>query len=51
MGWTAEDIPPGGLAGKTIIVTGGNSGIGFEAARAFAGRGAQLVLACRKGTK
>ncbi|MBW2236343.1 MAG: SDR family NAD(P)-dependent oxidoreductase, partial [Deltaproteobacteria bacterium] len=51
MGWTAEDIPPGGLAGKTIIVTGGNSGIGFEAARAFAGRGAQLVLACRNPQK
>jgi hypothetical protein len=51
MGWTAEDIPPGALAGKTIIVTGGNSGIGFEAARAFAGRGAQLVLACRNPQK
>jgi NAD(P)-dependent dehydrogenase (short-subunit alcohol dehydrogenase family) len=51
MGWTAEDIPPGGLAGKTIIVTGGNSGIGFEAARAFAGRGAQIVLACRNPQK
>ncbi|GAG24419.1 unnamed protein product, partial [marine sediment metagenome] len=51
MGWTAKDIPPGGLAGKTIIVTGGNSGIGFEAARAFAGRGAQLVLACRNPQK
>ena len=51
MGWTADDIPPGGLAGKTIIVTGGNSGIGFEASRAFAGRGAQVVLACRNPQK
>ncbi|HVO24236.1 MAG TPA: oxidoreductase [Candidatus Margulisiibacteriota bacterium] len=43
--WTADDIPD--LSGKTIIVTGGNSGIGYEAAKQLARKGARLVLACR----
>jgi NAD(P)-dependent dehydrogenase (short-subunit alcohol dehydrogenase family) len=43
--WTAENIPD--LAGKTAIVTGANSGIGYEMARALACKGATVVLACR----
>jgi len=35
------------LLGKVYVVTGGNSGIGYEAARNFAARGARLVLVCR----
>jgi len=35
------------LSGKTYVVTGANSGIGFEATRAFAARGAEVVLLCR----
>ncbi len=49
MAWTAADMPD--LAGKTILVTGANSGIGFEAAKAFGGRGADVVLACRSAEK
>ncbi len=43
--WTAEDLPD--LAGKTVIVTGGNSGIGYEAALQFAHKRAHTILACR----
>jgi NAD(P)-dependent dehydrogenase (short-subunit alcohol dehydrogenase family) len=48
-GWTASDLPA--LAGRTIIVTGANSGIGFEAALQLAGKGARVVLACRDPNK
>ena len=43
--WTAADIPD--LTGKVAVVTGGNSGIGFEAAKELARKGAETVLACR----
>ncbi len=48
-GWTEDDIAD--LSGKTFIVTGANSGIGFEAARALAEKGAAVVLACRSVEK
>ena len=39
------------LTGKNIIVTGANAGIGFEAARALAAAGANVILACRSADK
>ncbi|QDS75596.1 hypothetical protein FKW77_006337 [Venturia effusa] len=41
-------VPDVDLTGKWIIISGSNSGIGREAALAFARMGANLVLACRE---
>ncbi len=43
--WTAADIPD--QKGRIAVVTGANSGIGYEAAQMLAGRGAHVVLAVR----
>ena len=45
MNWTARDMPD--QSGKTAIVTGANSGLGLETARALAAKGATVILACR----
>jgi NAD(P)-dependent dehydrogenase (short-subunit alcohol dehydrogenase family) len=43
--WTEADIPD--QAGRVAVVTGASSGLGFQIARVLAGRGADVVLACR----
>jgi len=43
--WTVSEIND--LKGNVIIVSGGNSGIGFEAVKIFAAKGAAVIMACR----
>src|SRR5262245_60975305 len=45
MAFREADIPD--QSGRTAVVTGANSGIGFETVRALAAKGARVVLACR----
>jgi NAD(P)-dependent dehydrogenase (short-subunit alcohol dehydrogenase family) len=47
--WTAADIPR--QKGNRVIVTGGNSGLGFETALALALAGASVIIACRDEKK
>ena len=43
--WTAESLPD--LSEQTVLVTGANSGLGYEATKTFARNGATVVMACR----
>lgn len=47
--WSASDVPD--QAGHTILVTGANSGIGQEAARVLAARGAHVLIGARTAQK
>ncbi|WP_306251086.1 oxidoreductase [Parvularcula sp. IMCC14364] len=48
-GWRVEDMPD--VSGRRYAITGGNSGIGFEAARVLAGAGAEVIILCRSPEK
>ncbi len=47
--WTTSDIPD--QRDRVIVITGANSGIGYESARAIAGKGATVIMACRSVEK
>ena len=48
-GFTEQDVPD--QAGKTFVVTGANTGLGYEAARVLSARGGRVLLACRSQSK
>ncbi|MEF8885897.1 MAG: oxidoreductase [Haloarculaceae archaeon] len=45
MNWSAADVPD--QTGRTIVITGANSGLGYQATGALARKGATVVMACR----
>ena len=47
--FTSADIP--NQRGKTFFITGANTGIGFETAKAVAGKGGRVLLGCRNPVK
>jgi NAD(P)-dependent dehydrogenase (short-subunit alcohol dehydrogenase family) len=49
MKWTLQDM--GSQDGRRFVITGANSGIGLEAARALGAAGAHVVVACRDTAK
>jgi len=49
MSYSERDVPS--QAGRTALITGANTGIGYEAARVLAQRGARVLLGCRSVSK
>lgn len=50
-GYNFEDLDKTNLTGQTALITGANSGIGLEIARALSRQGASVTLACRNPSK
>lgn len=49
MNWGVKNISP--QSGRRVLITGGNSGIGFQTAIELARRGAEIILPARTATK
>ena len=47
--WTTANIPD--QTGRTAVITGANTGLGYETAAALAAKGAHVVLAVRNADK
>ena len=49
MNWDKNQIPD--QTGKRVLITGANSGLGFETAKALYEKGADVIIACRNVIK
>lgn len=49
MNWDKNNIPD--QTGKRVLITGANSGLGFETAKALYEKGAEVIVACRDANK
>jgi hypothetical protein len=47
--WTVGDMPD--QSGRTVLITGANSGLGLGSAEALASHGARVLMACRNAAK
>ncbi|WP_236788843.1 oxidoreductase [Amycolatopsis sp. GM8] len=47
--WTYADIPD--QSGRTVLITGANSGLGLQSAKVLAGKGARVLLAARSAER
>ncbi len=47
--WTEADIPD--QTGRTVLVTGANSGLGLRTAQVLAGKGAHVIMGCRSAER
>ena len=47
--FTEDDVPD--QSGSTVVITGANTGLGYEAARALSAQGARVLIACRSQQK
>jgi NAD(P)-dependent dehydrogenase (short-subunit alcohol dehydrogenase family) len=47
--WTEADIPD--QSGRTVLITGANSGLGLHSARTLAAKGARVLIACRSAER
>jgi NAD(P)-dependent dehydrogenase (short-subunit alcohol dehydrogenase family) len=48
-GFTHQNVP--NMAGKVALITGANTGLGFEAAKVLAANNAQVIIGCRNNDK
>ncbi len=48
---SSSDMKVPDMTGKTVVVTGGNSGIGFETAAALGGAGARVLVTARNADR
>ena len=48
-GFTAKHVPD--QTGKTVFITGANTGLGYEVAKVLAGKNARVIIGCRSKAK